>query len=63
MKEMMLKRMVLMMDEVINNIETENEFSLCLSKLMEKLEVGMNCTESYSEEEAKKMLGVYIKHK
>ena len=29
-----------------------------LSKLMKELETGMNCTESYSEEEAKKMLGL-----
>ena len=29
-----------------------------LSKLMKELEIGMNCTESYSEEEAKKMLGL-----
>ncbi len=42
-----------MMDDVINNQETEDEFSLCLSKLMEKLEDGMNCTESYSEEDVR----------
>ena len=29
-----------------------------LSKLMKELEIGMNCTESYSEEEAKKLLGL-----
>ena len=29
-----------------------------LSKLMKELEIGMNCTESYSEDEAKKMLGL-----
>ena len=29
-----------------------------LYKLMKELEIGMNCTESYSEEEAKKMLGL-----
>ena len=29
-----------------------------LSRLMKELEIGMNCTESYSEEEAKKMLGL-----
>ena len=29
-----------------------------LSKLIKELEIGMNCTESYSEEEAKKMLGL-----
>ena len=29
-----------------------------LSKLMKELEIGMDCTESYSEEEAKKLLGL-----
>ena len=29
-----------------------------LSRLMKELEIGMNCTESYSEEEAKKLLGL-----
>ena len=29
-----------------------------LSKLMKELEIGMNCTESYSEEETKKILGL-----
>ena len=29
-----------------------------LSRLMKELEIGMNCTESYSEEETKKLLGL-----
>lgn len=37
-----------------NNVE--NMKAKALIKLMKELEIGMNCTESYSEEEAKKML-------
>ena len=29
-----------------------------LTKLIKELEIGMNCTESYSEEETKKILGL-----
>ena len=29
-----------------------------LSRLMKELEIGMNCTESYSEEETQKLLGL-----
>ena len=29
-----------------------------LTNLMKELEIGINCTESYSEEEAKKILGL-----
>lgn len=34
----------------------ENMKAKALTKLMKELEIGMNCTESYSEKEAKKML-------
>ena len=36
----------------------ENMKAKALTKLMKELEIGMNCTESYSEEEAKNMLGL-----
>ena len=36
----------------------ENMKAKALTKLIKELEIGMNCTESYSEEEAKKILGL-----
>ena len=36
----------------------ENMKAKALTKLMKELEIGMNCTESYSEEEAEKILGL-----
>lgn len=38
----------------------ENMKAKALTKLIKELEIGMNCTESYSEEEAKKILGLYM---
>ena len=36
----------------------ENMKAKALTKLIKELEIGMNCTESYSEEETKKILGL-----
>ena len=41
-----------------NQARQEGMKAKALAKLMKEMEIGMNCTESYSEEEAKKMLGL-----